>query len=219
MQCIRCRRELSEEARFCPDCGLKIDTKDAGAAVAAPASSGLPGLPLVSMESSSTEKAEGEFVPSSYDQITSPVPASYNQNTSPMSSSYNQITPSVPAAYFQGGYAAPVYQMPSYPVDESDYYHIDATEKYNFEAFRGISIVVMVLSVLTMFGILFPLPICIVTLILSCMSADERDPARAKSRFKTCRVLSIISIIAIIILVVAIYVLRYLVNYTELLNL
>ena len=123
--------------------------------------------------------------------------------------------PAVPAGYA----SAPVLLTPDYPIEESDYYHLDATEVYDFEAFRGISIVLMVFSALTMFGILFPLPICIVTLVFSCLGNGDHDPRRAKSRFKVCKILTVISIVTVILLIIGIYVLRYLNNYTNILNL
>jgi hypothetical protein len=113
-----------------------------------------------------------------------------------------------------GANIAPVLFQPSYPIDESDYYHIDATETYDFEAIRGISIFLMVISVLTVFGILFPLPLCVVTLVLAILGTGEVDPVRAKKRFRTCRVLAIICIISAIGLLLAVYAFQYLRNYT-----
>lgn len=225
MKCIRCRRELSEQARFCPDCGLKIEIiEDAGAEVA-PASSDLPYIPPLPVSPSLEKNSEEAFVPASFDQITvnpantspmasaavpSPVPGPMQlPGTAPLPAAQGFAASAIPSGYG----ASPVLVTQNYPIDESDYYRFDATEKYDFEAFRGVSIVLMAFSALTVFGIIFPLPICIVTLVFSCMGVNEKDPRQAKSRFKICKILTIISIFAVIALLIGIYVLRYLMNY------
>lgn len=231
MQCARCHRELSDVAKFCPDCGLKIEkTGDVGAENA-PAYSGLPGLPPLPSSPSSKKEVESEFVPVSFDNVTMPVnnmpdirPQPAPAVFAPATQAYAPASP----AYAQGQpVAAPVFQPNIAPVvlfprntywEESDYYHIDATEVPDFEAIRGISIFLMVVSLLPVFGVLFPLPLCIVSLILSCLGAGEVDPVRAKKRFNVCRVLAIISIIAVVVLLILIYVLRYLANYTAFLD-
>lgn len=218
MQCIRCRRELPDIAVFCPDCGLKIDNSKAVEAGADTVPSGLPGLPVLSPEPSIKNQEKSEFVPASFDQVTPSVKSAQEPYSYPEENRLRTapgMQPAFSAAYPQRGYASAVFQAPVYPIDESDYYHIDATESYNFEAFRGISIVTSVISALTMVGILFPLPLCVVTLVFSCLGVAEKDPARAKSRFNVCRILTIISIIAVILLIILIYVLRYLHNYAK----
>ena len=231
MKCIRCRRELTDEARFCPDCGLKVDTKETAGVDTAPATSGLPGLPPLPETPSFEKQNEGAFVPASFDQVTvnpaNTSPAEPATVPGPVSEPLMRPDPvfvPVPQGYtapaVPAGYAsAPVLLTSDYPIEESDYYHLDATEIYDFEAFRGISIVLMVFSALTMFGILFPLPICIVTLVFSCLGNGDHDPRRAKSRFKVCKILTVISIVTVILLIIGIYVLRYLNNYTNILNL
>jgi len=229
MQCIRCRRELVDEARFCPDCGLKIDTREVAGADTAPVPSGLPGLPVIPTDPSQKGSDEKEFIPASFDQVssrpenTAPVMPAAVPDPTPVQSP-NPVFAPLPQGYAapaaSAGYGAvPMLLTPDYPIEESDYYHLDATEVYDFEAFRGISIVLIVVSILTMVGILFPLPICIVTLVFSCMGIGERDPRRAKSRFKVCKILTVISIVTVILLIIGIYVLRYLNNYTNILNL
>ncbi len=216
MQCPRCHRELSDIAHFCPDCGLKIERNEEAGANEAPASSVLPPLPAVP---SSKEEVGSEFVPVSFDNVAPPVLPSYTPAT-PSPSKQRPLFAPIQQGYpmTSGANIAPVLLNPNYAIDESDYYHIDATECYDFEAFRGISIFLMVISALTVFGIIFPLPLCIVTLVFACLGTGEADPVRAKKRFRTCRALTIISVFSVIAMFVGIYVIRYLANYTGFLD-
>ena len=82
-----------------------------------------------------------------------------------------------------------------YAVDESTYYHIDATEEYDFEALRGISIVLVVISALSLVGILMPLPLAIVALVKACGGIGERNPYEKKNKFDSGRTLVIVSVL------------------------
>lgn len=95
--------------------------------------------------------------------------------------------------------------LPTQPVEESDYYHFDAMEKPDFEAIRGISIVLIVLSVLLIFPMLFPMPLAIVALVKACTGMGESNPSRARNEFNTCRVMIIICVIAFIIIFAGLY--------------
>lgn len=217
MQCTRCGRDLSEQARFCPDCGLKIErTGDVGANEA-PASSGLPGLPPLP---ASKESVEAEFVPASFDNVTPPIKPVTTPAPMPIPTLNPQAAapaPSAPVSSVSQTYVAPTVLLPQYTYkEESEYYTFDATEKPDFEAIRGISIVLIVMSVLTIFGVLFPLPICIVALVMACTGKSDPDPLSAKRKFNTCRILTIVSVISVALLYIGLFVLRYLMNYTDL---
>ena len=75
---------------------------------------------------------------------------------------------------------------------------------------RGISIVLIVLSALSFIGILFPMPLAIVSLVKACSGAEERNPVIAKRSHNICRILVIISIIAIILILIGLAIWSYL---------
>ena len=93
----------------------------------------------------------------------------------------------------QAGYAAGASAFP-YAFDESTYYHIDANEEYDFEAMRGICIALVVISTLSLVGILMPLPLAIAALVKACGGIGERNPYEKKNKFNSCRTWVIISI-------------------------
>ena len=172
MRCSNCQKELSENALFCPDCGMKAERSES--------SEQMPD-PTVSLSPSADSSSGAGVVPASFDGRRDP------------------------ASLFTA--PEPVPAFPSYPplpplnfYDESDYYHIDATEVPDFEAMRGISIVLIVLSALSFIGILFPMPLAIVSLVKACSGAEERNPVIAKRSHNICRILVIISIIAVILI-------------------
>ncbi len=82
-----------------------------------------------------------------------------------------------------------------YAYDESTYYHIDATEEYDFEALRGMSIALIVISVLSLVGILMPMPLAIVALVKACGGIGERNPYKKADCFRLSRLMIIISVI------------------------
>lgn len=84
--------------------------------------------------------------------------------------------------------------------EESDFYHIDAMEKPDFEAMRGISILLIIVSICTMVGILFPMPLAIVSLVSACGGIGERDPLAAKRKFDTCRTLVIVTVVSLLVI-------------------
>ena len=114
----------------------------------------------------------------------------------------------VPASYAapQPVFAsAPAAYMGAMPVmtEEGDFYHFDATEKPDFEAIRGISIVLIIISALSVIGILFPMPIAIASLVMSCGGIGERDPRKALDKFNTCRVLVIVAVVTLLLFALA----------------
>lgn len=182
MRCSNCQKELSENALFCPDCGMKAERSEA--------SEQMPD-PTVSLSPSADSSSVAGFVPASFDAGRDPA---------------SLFAPPEPVPAF-----------PSYPplpplnfYEESDYYHIDATEVPDFEAMRGISIVLIVLSALSFIGILFPMPLAIISLVKACSGAEERNPVIAKRSHNICRILVIISIIAIILILIGLAVWSYL---------
>lgn len=114
--------------------------------------------------------------------------------------------PFMPAPNMQMMPAPNMQMMTPQIVEESEYYHIDAMEKPDFDAMRGISIVLIVLSVLFFVTILFPLPLAIIALVKSCSGAVETNPYVAKKTFNTCRVLIIISIVVMACVLVGFYI-------------
>ncbi len=142
MRCGNCQKELSENALFCPDCGMKID-----------------------------RSGFSENLPDPMASVHSPILNTY---------------------------------------DESDYYHIDATETPDFEAMRGISIVLIVASAFSFLGILFPMPLAIVSLVKACTGVDEKNPYAARRAHDLCRTLVIISIIGVILIWTGLFAFFYL---------
>lgn len=179
MLCEQCHKEISDNALFCTECGhpvakqepLRPDT--VGTPVPAPAPS--PFVPA-----SFAQKEDPAFAPAP--SAPQPfVPVSY---AAPQS-----VFSAAPAMAFQ----APAPAIYSNPVDESDFYHIDATEKYDFEGLRGLSIVMLVLSFLSIVGILCPMPLCIISLVKSIGGVEERNQQEASRSFSLCKTLLIIS--------------------------
>ena len=174
MRCSNCQKELSENAYFCPDCGTKVSREET--------SEQMPD-PTVSVSPSISPAVETPFVPASFD-----------------------ARPKSAASLFSAPKPVPEYYPPLPPLqvyDESDYYHIDATETPDFEAIRGISIILIVLSVFTFVGVLFPMPLAIVSLVKACNGVGERNPTIAKQSHDLCRILIIISAIAVVTLYIA----------------
>ena len=123
-----------------------------------------------------------------------PAPVSVSSSGSafvPASSAAPQpVFAPAPAAYMGG--------MPAM-IEEGDFYHFDASEKPDFEAIRGISIVLIIISAISMIGILFPMPIAIASLVMSCAGIGERDPRKARDKFSTCRVLVIVAVVTLLL--------------------
>lgn len=177
MRCTACNAELSSESKFCPDCGQSVSPMTAPAFVPASASFS----PQVPVAPDTSTPVTAPYVVPAYPTCG---PATYAQDP----------------AY--GWYGQPAYGSPY--MEESDYYHFDATEKLDFEAMRGISIVLLVLSVICVVTIVFPLPLAIIALVKSCSGKDIADPYKAKKQFSACRTLVIICIttfVAIFLLV------------------
>lgn len=184
MRCVTCNAELSTEAKFCPNCGQTIAERNMSSFVPASASF--------------APQMNTSYAP----QVVAPYPSQVAAPYVPPVSAPISGAPVYTSAPATGWYGQPVYGQPS--VDESDYYHFDATEKLDFEAMRGISIVLIVISVICVFTILFPLPLAIVSLVKACNGIRMTDPRKAKQQFSTCRTLVIISIatfVAIILFV------------------
>ena len=177
MRCSNCQKELAENAYFCPDCGMKVDRNESAEQMPDPTVPVSPSVP---------SEPESSFVPASFDAARPDMATMFALPTPlPDPSLYPPIPP------------LQVY-------DESDYYHIDATEKPDFEAMRGISIVLIVMSALSFIGIIFPMPLAIISLVKACSGTEERNPRIAKQSHNVCRTLVIISTIAVTIIWIAI---------------
>ncbi len=151
--------------------------------------------------------SEPAFVPASFDNPTPPLtsPAAVQTSLFPQPAAFSQPAP------------API-------IDESDFYHIDATEKLDFIAIRGISITLLILSAFTflvsfsmtltentacavmMLGSIATIPLAILSLVLSCKGNDDKDPARALRTFNACRIMVIIAIILTVLVIAGIYI-------------
>lgn len=194
MQCERCKAELLPDAKFCPECGQIVVRPGQQENVSSPAVASLEnkaeGLqetipaPVFAPESkAATENTATPlaFVPASH-STPSPVLASPLPGYAPTSSAFFRPAPA--------------------PSEESDFYHIDAMEKPDFEAMRGISIFLILISICTFVGILFPMPLAIVSLVSSCGGIGERDPIAAKRKFDTCRTMVIVTVITLLAIVI-----------------
>jgi len=182
MLCSHCQKEIADGSLFCTECGARV-----AADILMPAQTAFsvpdPTLPVSASHSAETT--------SSVELPVQPVSAPAQPALQPVQS----YSPA-PAAFVPQ--TAPVFagngNAYSYAYDESTYYHIDAREEYDFEALRGISIVLVVISTLCLVGILMPLPIAIVALVKACGGIGERNPYEKTRKFNTCRLLIIISI-------------------------
>ena len=187
MRCVNCQKELSDRAAYCPDCGLRVQRPD------------LPELPDPTMPvpqqtpSSPVQpppaSSDAPFVPASFDAMSPPAGAFAASKPASAPVSASLFDPSKTVIF---------------SANESDYYHIDATETPDFEAMRGISIVLIIASALSFIGILFPMPLAIVSLVKACTGAQEVNPTTAKRRHETCRRLVIITAICIVLVWIAI---------------
>ncbi|MBR5975399.1 MAG: hypothetical protein IK020_09480 [Clostridiales bacterium] len=197
MLCEKCFSEIAEGAAFCKECGHPVnkltDTGTGEAGMPAPVSASAPSMP---------------YVPASFAE---PVRQAVSQ---PVLTPAPQpiLAPAMPSSAPIRSYAAPqpvfasapaAYMGVSSTIDEGDYYHFDASETPDFEAMRGISIALIILSVCTVIGILFPMPVAIASLVMSCGGIGERDQRRALDKFHTCRVLVIIAVVTLLLFFLA----------------
>ena len=186
MQCERCKAELSPDAKFCPECGQIVETMGQQESFGSPAVSALE----KSAETVNDAISNPILAPVS-EEKPAPipfVPASHSIPSPALAAPIPGYTPT-PSTFFKPA-----------PVEESDFYHIDAMEKPDFEAMRGISIGLILISICTLVGILFPMPLAIVSLVSSCSGIGERDPYTAKRKFDTCRTMVIICIITLLVI-------------------
>lgn len=215
MICSRCHKEISDQALFCTECGQRVTS---GTETLTPASLTPASLtrPALTPSSESPVLAPSTFAPTpavSGTQVPNPehvAPTAQPQAQDFVPASYDVGNPGTPypvqGAVPSATQAAPVFVPVSYdagytgtayipqPVEESTYYHIDATECYDFEGIRGMSIAMIIISLLSVVGILMPLPIAIVSLVTSCNAVGYRDVFKRKQAFNKCRTLLIVSV-------------------------
>ncbi len=215
MICSRCHKEISDQALFCTECGQRVNTTTETLTPASLTPASLTQSPLTP-SSESPVLAPSTFAPAPAPaaspalspETAAPAPAAQPQAFVP--ASYDAANPG--AAYpAQGAVpaarpAVPVFVPVSYDagytgtpyvpqvIEESAYYHIDATECYDFEALRGMSIAMIIISVLSLVGILMPLPIAIISLVTACNAVGYRDVFKRKEAFNKCRTLLIVSV-------------------------
>ena len=187
MLCEQCHKEISDNALFCTECGHPVAKQE-------PLRPDTVGTP-----------APTPFVPASFAQKEEPAVAA------PAPSAPQPFVPvsyAAPQSVFSAApaMAVPAPVMYSNPIDESDFYHIDATEKYDFEGLRGLSIVMLVLSFLSIVGILCPMPLCIISLVKSIGGVEERNHQEARRSFSLCKTLLIISAVLLVLIYLAFFV-------------
>lgn len=189
MLCEQCHKEISDNALFCTECGHPVAKQE----------------PLRPDTVGTPTPAPAPFVPASFAQKEDPAAAA------PAPSAPQPFVPVSYAAPQSVFSAAPAMAIPtpvmySNPIDESDFYHIDATEKYDFEGLRGLSIAMLVLSFLSLVGILCPMPLCIISLIKSIGGVDERNHQEARRKFSLCKTLLIISAVLLVLIYLAFFI-------------
>ena len=221
MFCEKCFSEIAEGAAFCKECGHPVNrNNDSGTGAAempSPVSASSVQLPFVPASfqpepvKDTPEPMAEELSPSASlepEMPSAPQPVLAPQTFQPAQPVSQPAQPAfvpqsfaAPQSVFS---SAPIQAAYGYPgfgsaVEEGDYYHFDATETPDFEAMRGISIALLIISACTVFGIVFPLPLCIASLVMSCTGIGERDPRRALNKFSTCRTLVIITVVTLLI--------------------
>ena len=193
MQCERCKAELLPDAKFCPECGQIVVVQGQQESASSPA--------VASLENRAEEVKPIPVPEPLWAQGSKPVSA--ETATPPAFVPVSHSIPSPALASPLPGYAptsSAFFKPAPAPSEESDFYHIDAMEKPDFEAMRGISIVLILVSICTLVGILFPMPLAIVSLVSSCGGIGERDPNVAKRKFDTCRTMVIVTIVTLLVI-------------------
>ena len=191
MQCERCKAELSPDAKFCPECGQIVEMKEQQESFGSPAVASLEKNTETGIGNLSDPVLAPEMKPLPEKSAPLPfVPATHSNPSPALAAPIPGYRPT-PSAFFKPA-----------PMEESDFYHIDAMEKPDFEAMRGISIALILVSICTLVGILFPMPLAIVSLVSSCGGIGERDPYTAKRKFDTCRTMVIVTVITLLVIVI-----------------
>ena len=180
MICSHCNKEISDNAAFCTECGQRVVPVKAPEPAVSPAPVEKPA-----------------FTPAAFPETAPAAPAV--PETPAVAA-----TPAAPAFVPAAFPAQPILPNPE-RYEESTYYHLNATEVFDFEAMRGIAIVLIILSVMSVVGIVLTMPLAIISLIVACQGLGERNTASLKSKFNTCKILSIICILILLALVIAFF--------------
>ena len=217
MICSHCNKEISDNAAFCTECGQRVVPVKAPEPAVSPAPVEKPAFtPAAFPETAPAAPAVPE---------TPAVAATPAAPRAPLAPASDVLTPSTPAAPLSPAplspapaanpVAAPAFVPAAFPAqpilpnperyEESTYYHLNATEVFDFEAMRGIAIVLIILSVMSVVGIVLTMPLAIISLIVACQGLGERNTASLKSKFNTCKILSIICILILLALVIAFF--------------
>ena len=198
MICSRCHKEISDQAVFCTECGQRVG---ATTELLTPTTFTPATLTPASVTPASLTPPPSQYPapgPAPVSQPSAPAsvlsPAAPLVPAAPLAPAATAATAQifVPASYDAGYTGTPFSGYPQ--IEESTFYHIDATECYDFEGLRGMSIVMLIVSVLSVVGILMPLPLAIASLVTACNGVGIREPLKAKKAFERCRLFLIISV-------------------------
>jgi len=198
MICSRCHKEISDQAVFCTECGQRVGASTELLTPTTFTPANYTPAPLTPPALTPPPSQASAFEPSPVSQVSAPVPALSPATplapAAPLASAAPAAAATifVPASYDSGYTGTPFTGYPQ--IEESTFYHIDATECYDFEGLRGMSIVMLIVSVLSVVGILMPLPLTIASLVTACNGVGIREPAKAKQAFERCRLFLIISV-------------------------
>lgn len=209
MICNHCKSEISDDARFCPECGLvvsKPESTDILTPETVPSVQGSDPVPASDLLSDPGLEQDLEPDPA-MPPVQAFVPVSSSLNNPGIEQQPASPAPLSPAAPVIPTLTAPnpqafFAQQPEI-YDESGYYHVNAAEVYDFEAMRGISILLIILSAISVVGVIFPMPLAVITLVKACGGIGERNTTAAASRFSTCKILTIVTICTLLLFVIA----------------
>ncbi|MBR3056462.1 MAG: zinc ribbon domain-containing protein [Clostridiales bacterium] len=184
MICSHCHKEILDGAVFCTECGYLIRSGEA--------------TDILTPELTKTEVSPSDMpeTPANPETSSAPVLTPFMAPAAPETTAPAAPLPQVQYDTRMLGQPGFVPQASAFPYayEEGPYYHINAREEYDFEAMRGISIVLIIVSALTLVGILMPLPLSIASLVKACSGMGERNPYEKTKKFNSSRTLIITSI-------------------------
>lgn len=194
MICSRCHKEISDQALFCTECGQRVGvpTELLTPATLTPASITPKTFTPENLTPATLTPPLSQPTVLGASNVPVVPPVMPGAAVAPALAPVTATPAFVPVSYDAGYTGAPFTGYPQ--IEESTFYHIDATECYDFEGLRGMSIVMLIVSVLSLVGILMPLPLTIASLVTACNGVGLHDPIKAKRAFERCRLFLIISV-------------------------
>lgn len=194
MICSRCHKEISDQALFCTECGQRVgaSTELLTPATLTPASITPKTFTPENLTPATLTPPLSQPTVLGASNVPVVPPVMPGAAVAPALAPVTATPAFVPVSYDAGYTGAPFTGYPQ--IEESTFYHIDATECYDFEGLRGMSIVMLIVSVLSLVGILMPLPLTIASLVTACNGVGLHDPIKAKRAFERCRLFLIISV-------------------------